>query len=238
MLAVVREPRLDAYVAKLSDALVKHVNSPFPYSFIWYEDRLHNVLPPVAGAPGTLPLMPIDAFQCVLATEPVAVAGGPIFVPLSLLANSPNEAVLAFQLAHAMAHIANRHAARFMTRTDVIASSRFSFWQPTIRVQNATCFQGYKLPMTAATLLGDFERRADSEAVVIVSQAGYTPEAVAAYFATQPSPERAARAFAGHPTPKQRAQAIRNQFAKLPAAIYDAETGGFNEAKALAATLR
>lgn len=117
MLSVVREPRLDAYVAGLSDALARHANSPFPYSVTLYEDRRRNVLPPAAGPAGTLPLMPIDAFQCALAIEPASVAGGAIFVPMSLLANAPNEAVFAFQLAHAMAHIADRHATRFMTRT-------------------------------------------------------------------------------------------------------------------------
>jgi predicted Zn-dependent protease len=238
MLTVVREPKLDAYVARLSDVLARHANSPFSYSFTLYEDRRHNVLPPAAGPAGTLPLMPIDAFQCVLATEPVAVAGGPIFIPLSLLANSPNEAVFAFQLAHAMAHTADRHATRFMTRTDVIVASRFSFWQPAIQVQNETCGQGYKLPMTAMALLDDFEKRADSEAVITMSQADYTPEAIAAYFAAQTAPKNAARTISTHPTPRQRAQAIRNQFAKLPAATYDAATGGFDEARALAATMR
>lgn len=92
--------------------------------------------------------------------------------------------------------------------------------------------------MTAATLLSDFERRADSEAVVIMSQAGYSPDAIAAYFAARRAPKSAARAFSTHPTPKQRAQSIRDQFAKLPVGAYDAATGGFDEAKALAATLR
>lgn len=238
MLTIVREPKLDAYVAKLSDALVKHVDSPFQYGFTLYEDRRRNVLPLAAGPAGTLPLMPIDAFQCVLATEPVAIAGGPIFVPLSLLANSPNEAVFVFQLAHAMAHVADRHATKFMTRTDVIARGFRPEWEPTIQVQNATCGQAYKLPMTAVTLLGDFERRADSEAVVVISQAGYSPEAIAAYFAALRAPNSAARAFSTHPPPKQRAKSIRDEFAKLPAATYDAATGGFDQAKALATILR
>jgi predicted Zn-dependent protease len=238
MLTVVREPKLDAYVAKLADALAKHANSQFPYNFTLYEDRRRNVLPLAAGAPGTLPLMPLDAFQCVLATEPVAVAAGPIFIPLSLLANSPNEAVYVFQLAHAMAHIADRHTTRFMTYTDQVASSFRKLPQPVILVQNASCGQSYKLPFTAMTIASDFERRADSAAVVMMSQAGFSPEAIAAYFAAQPVPKSVARAFSTHPTPKQRAQAIRNQFAKLPAATYGAPTGGFDEAKALAATLR
>jgi Zn-dependent protease with chaperone function len=235
MLTVVREPKLDAYVAKLADALAKYANSPFPYSFTLYEDRRRNVLPLAAGAPGTLPLMPLDAFQCLLATEPVAVAGGPIFVPLSLLANSPNEAVYVFQLAHAMAHISDRHATKFMTHTDLAASGRF---RHDVRVENASCGQAYTVPISAVTLASSFERRADSEAVVMTSQAGYSPEAVAAYLAAQPVPKSAARAFSTHNTPKQRAQAIRNQFANLPAATYGAAAGGFYEARALAATLR
>jgi len=237
-LTVVREPKVDAYVAEVSDALARRANSPFPYSFTLYEDRRRNVLPLAAGAAGTLPLMPLDAFQCVLATEPVAVAGGSIFVPLSLLANSPNEAVFVFQLAHAMAHIADRHATKFMTRTDAIASAAPGLWGPRIQVQNPSCGQSYQLPFTAMALVGDLERRADSAAVVMMSQAGYSPEAIAAYFAAQPAPKSAARAFSTHQTPKQRAQAIRSQFAKLPAVTRNEGAGEFDEVKALAATMR
>ncbi len=220
MLPVVREPKLDAYVAKLGEALAKYGNSPFPFSFTLFEDRRQDDASHAAGVPGILPIMPLDAFQGV-ATEPVAVAGGPIFVPLSLLADSPNEAVLAFQLAHAMAHIADRHATWFMTQTDLTAAKGIA---PRF---NALCWPENGL-----------DKRADFVAVAVISQAGYSPQAIAAYLAAQPARKRAGCPFPTHATPKQRAQAIRSQFARLAPASYDAATGGFDEAKALAATVR
>lgn len=62
--------------------------------------------------------MPFDA--TVSLAEPMAVAGGGIFVPAGLLANSPTEAAFALKLAHAIAHIALRHPTRMATRAEIV----------------------------------------------------------------------------------------------------------------------
>jgi len=50
---------------------------------------------------------------------PVAIPGGHIFVPARMLADAPDEAGFARQLAHAMAHVAERHGFRESARSRV-----------------------------------------------------------------------------------------------------------------------
>jgi predicted Zn-dependent protease len=230
-LPVVHEPKLDAYIAQLGATLAKYANSPFNYTFPVYEDRR-----PSREAAGTVGLMPIDAFQGQ-AGEPVAVAGGPIFIPLSLLAAAPNEAVFAFQLAHAMAHIALRHATKQATRTELTGLDATPSWG----AQNTPVAdrRPTAVPMGMLQFSRSFERQADYVALLIVSQAGYSPESMAVYLSGQPvpvrAPERAAAVFSAHPPPIERSKAIRAKFESLPAATYTAATGVFAEASAIAA---
>src|SRR5258708_4000371 len=111
-LPVVHEAKLDAYLTKLSSELAKHADPQFAYSFTVYEDRKP------LGLQSNEMATPADAFRGK-ATEPVALPGGPIFVPLSLLANAQNEAEFTFQLAHGMAHVALRHSTRQATRGEI-----------------------------------------------------------------------------------------------------------------------
>jgi hypothetical protein len=85
-LPIMHEPKLDAYLAKITAELGKHLPrwSSVSCRFTIYEDRRPAAVQPVAMA------MPADAFH-VQAAEPIALAGGPIFVPLRLLANAQNE---------------------------------------------------------------------------------------------------------------------------------------------------
>jgi beta-barrel assembly-enhancing protease len=226
-LPIVHEPKLDAYIAQLGATLAKYANSPFTYTFTVYEDRKPGSEPDGAGV-----LMPMDAFWGQ-AGEPVAVAGGPIFIPLSLLAAAPNEAVFAFQLAHAMAHIALRHATKQATRTELTGLDATPSWgAQSIPIADR---RPTAVPMGMLQFSRSFERQADYVALRIVSRAGYSPEAMAAYLSGQPAPERAAAAFSAHPTPSERSKAIRAKLESLPAATYTAATGGFAEASAIAA---
>jgi predicted Zn-dependent protease len=213
VLPIVHEPTLDTYIAQLGAVLAKYANSPFTYTFTVYIDRGSReelkaglTSPAAAGAS-----MPMDAFQGQ-AEEPVSVAGGPVFIPLSLLAAAPNEAVFAFQMAHAMAHIALRHRAKLAARKDD-------------RRPGA-------MPMRTLTFAFAYEREADYAAMRMVSQAGYSPEAMAAYLSGQTAAESAV--FWARPTPIQRSRAIRAKSESLPAATYTAATGGFAAARSLA----
>jgi predicted Zn-dependent protease len=227
VLPIVHEPKLDVYIAQLGATLAKYANSRFTYTFMMYEDRRPSKAPAGAWA-----AMPMDAFQGQ-AGEPVAVAGGPIFVPLSLLAAAPDEAVLAFQLAHAMAHIAARHATRQATRTELLGLDASRAQTMPVADRRPTA-----VPLGWLAFARAFEREADYVALSIVSQAGYSPESMAAYLSGQPLPERGAAVLSAHPSPSERSKAIRTKFESLPASTYNAATGGFAEARAVAASIR
>lgn len=230
-LPIVQEPKLDAYVAQLGAALAKYADSPFTYTFTVYEDRRPGQEPPQAGStmPSAGPVMPLDAFRGQ-AGEPVAVAGGPIFIPMSLLASAPNEAVFAFQLAHAMAHTASRHQTRQATKLELMGISA------QVAQDMPAGQRGMAIPMGYVAFSRAAEREADYWAVQIVSQAGYSPEAMASYLSGEPDPKNPV--FSPRPIPSERAKAIRAELEKLPPASYSAATGGFDEAKTLAAAVR
>jgi predicted Zn-dependent protease len=106
-LPLVRVSRIDAYLAKLAILLSEQAGYSLPFRFTVFDDRK-----PFTAYPGEL-AMPLDAFG---SQEPVALPGGFIFVPLSLLAAAHDEPELIFQLAHAMAHATRRHGSRRATR--------------------------------------------------------------------------------------------------------------------------
>lgn len=234
VLPIVHEPMLDAYMAQLGGTLAKNAATPFTYAFTVYEDRRPGNGPRTAGSTrpaGAGAAMPMDAFLGP-ATEPVAVAGGPIFVPLSLLAAAPNESEFAFQLAHAIAHVALRHVTKLATRTDLMGLDL-------LRAQSvslADTRDSGAIPLGVLPLSQAFERQADYVAEHIVSVAGYSPESMEAYLNGQPAPDKVR--FSARPGSGERAKAIRNELKKLPVSSYTAATGRFDEAREMAATVR
>jgi beta-barrel assembly-enhancing protease len=203
-LPMMHDERLDAWMERLGRSLAPspyqsftHPVTLFRYSFTLFDDR--------TPAPARIALtMPFDAAGA--ATEPIAVAGGGVYVPASLLANAPNETIFAFQLAHAIAHIALRHPTRMATRAEVVGNLPPPF------VGDWPANGALGLPAFAQTL----EQQADDLAVELVSAAGYDPAAVVPYL----EPQRAGR--------------VRASSEKLPPRDYRANTGQFEAMKALA----
>lgn len=241
-LPIVHEPKVDAYLAKLTAELAKYASPQFAYSFTVYEDR--KPLGPQWAAMATARAfrMPADAFQGQ-AAEPVALAGGPILVPLSLLADAPDEAALAFQLAHAMAHVALRHVTRMATRQEIqnIASATLQAQGPSGPAAAAILStQPLAMQLGLLTFARGCEREADMVATGIVAEAGYDPGTVVPYLEGQPPADgpRPSRVFSAHPTAGQRAETVRAKMENLPSRVYAAETGEFDEVKALAASVR
>ncbi|MBI1899348.1 MAG: M48 family metalloprotease [Acidobacteria bacterium] len=73
--------------------------------------------------------LPPDVFPCTFAIvegnansthEPLSLPGGYIFVPASLVLAARDEAEFAGMLAHAMAHVAERHGTRQATRGQIL----------------------------------------------------------------------------------------------------------------------
>jgi len=233
-LLMVHEPRLEAYVTLVGAALAKYADPRFDYVFRVYEDRRPGARP---SAPDLVPavngpLMPGDALRGQ-AAEPVAVPGGTIFVPMSLLAGAPNENAFAFQLAHAVAHIASRHGTRLATRVELT--------QMAVEVQPAaqTYPYGDQVDMVSLAFLRAAEREADYRAVQWMAKAGYDPQTLPDSLAAQPKPP-GPKALAVRPLPAERAKAIRHEIEKLQLAAPAAgsQSDAFAEAKALAAAMR
>ncbi len=214
-LSILRQPRLDAYLTNLIASLSKQSPGPFSYSVAVYGGVAQSAAPQL--------VMPADALQYG-ATEPISVAGGAIFVPISLVADAPNEAVLAFQLAHAMAHISLRHATRLATRAE---AARAGGPQPAPR-------------FAFLSFARELELEADAAAVRTMAAIGYDPAQVVAYLQKLPPAgnEGMSTAFSAHPTTAERLEAIRNEIEKLPARRYEAGTDEFEPVRRLAAGLR
>ena len=240
-LPIVHEPKIDAYLAKLTAELAKYASSPFDCSFTVYEDRKPLGLQWVALRNARAVAMPADAFQW-RAAEPVALVGGPILVPLSLLADAPDEAAFAFQLAHAMAHVALRHATRQATRQEILDIGTVALQVQKVSSPAAAAIlstQPLAMQLGMLTLARAFEREADTVAAGIVAEAGYDPATVVAWLEGQPpAGARPSRVFSAHPTMDRRVETVRAKMEKLPSRVYAAETGEFDEVKALAASVR
>jgi predicted Zn-dependent protease len=223
--ARIEDPALNAYVAKLGAAVAQSADQRFPYTFVFYDDRkpLGNPVPAWA--------VPADAGFAH--SEPIAIAGGPIFVPLSLLANSTSESAFAFQLAHAVAHVALRHATKAFTREGLVQIGMIP-----LQSSGKTWAEAAQLgvPLGLLQFARAAERQADFLAVSLVDAAGYNPLDAVPYLETLP--ESRPQALSAHPLGSSRAAAVRDAAGKLPTRTYEADTGQFQAMKAQAKNLK
>jgi len=228
-LPVVHVAKLDAYLGKLGAALTNHSGAPQPFSFTVFDDRK-----PFTAYPGEL-AMPADAFG---SHEPVALPGGFVFVPLSAIAASRDEAALAFQLAHAMAHIARRHGSRRATREELagMVGVDVSIRVPVIQVDLSA---GRELAGRLAGLqyARTLELEGDRVAAAMVAQAGFDPEAFVRYLEAQP-PASGSRTFSAEPAIAKRIAVIEEAIALLPLRTYANSSAEFAQAQALALAIQ
>jgi predicted Zn-dependent protease len=220
-LPIIHDPKLDAYGARLGALLAEHSDQGFAFRFRFYDDRLSPPEPPLPAM-----MFPADAFKGKPA-EPIAVAGGPIFIPLSLLADADSEGEFAAQLAHAMAHIALRHSSRLATRGQIIS------YYPAGSQAPATA------PLGFLTFARQFELQADQLAVGAIAEAGYDPTAMVLYLEQhRPSDGgQVSQVFSAHPTASKRIETVNVAIRELPARLYSAGTGEFEAMKATSGRL-
>ena len=145
--------------------------------------------------------------------EPVAFPGGPIFISAELIAAARNEAEFASMLAHAMAHVAERHWTKNATRFDIMQTG----------VPPPPPGAAAPVPLGMIQFQRQFERQADYIAVNAMASAGYDPQGLASYLERmQPLRRAVAGAFDLLPPREERVKAIRGAIAKLPARTYQA----------------
>ncbi|MGH9666344.1 MAG: M48 family metalloprotease, partial [Bryobacteraceae bacterium] len=196
----VEDGPLAAYVATLGAGLDRHVlANPFPFTFRIYDDTKPGSKPP--AGPMMFPYEVKDRRDL----EPVAIAGGPIFVPLGLLRKAGSEPELAAALAHAMAHIALRHSVRMAALALGIVSA------PSGLLEQAR----------------KYELDADALAVRILADSGSDPGALVAWL-SKPPDERTFQQvmLSSLPLRPNRIEAIRNVLAGLPRREYAANPFG------------
>jgi predicted Zn-dependent protease len=122
------------------------------------------------------------------------VAGGPILVPMGLLAGAENEAEFAFQLSHAVAHIALRHGTRQATRLEISGIGSMALKNatgPTVEAMRSGVEQSRQSNAISMARLAEAE--ADAAAVGVLAAAGYDPRAAVRYLERLPAPDNAPR---------------------------------------------
>jgi predicted Zn-dependent protease len=186
--SAVESPAVRDYVQRIGGQLAGQLtNAPFSYTFsVISDDR--------GGR----------------AHEPLSFPGGYIFVPTSFILAAHDDAEFAGMLAHAMAHVAERHGTRLATRSEVakMATIPIVFMGSDGMGEAAEAL----IPIGFRKARRGFETEADMLAVKMTSGAGYDPEALVRYIArTQPEDSR-----------EFRVAGIEDVIRKLPLRTYSA----------------
>ncbi len=233
--SAVHNQKLDDYFERLRSDLATalsaaHPGEPqFPWRIVLFEDRKPFELRPV-------PLvMPVDALQ-IRATEPVAIAGGTILIPMSLVAGAAEEPYLAFQLAHAMAHITLRHGTKEATRLELLQLATVPLQAPPGNAAARMILVSHGASMQAGMALfaRTFELQADDFAISLIAGAGYDPETAARYLEPPPDPG----VLSAHPGLERRMNAVTAAISRLPARTYGVSSIEFDQIKTIAATVQ
>lgn len=158
-------PAVQQYVAAVGESLRAHLpDSTLTFTFSVIEDS---------------PTGPMR--------EPMALPGGYIFVPASLILDARDEAEFAGMLAHAMAHVAERHGTRAATRGQMANAGTI----PLIYMggwAGAGAAGSVLVPVGFLKDQRNYELEADRDAVRLMSAAGFDPRALVDYVARMQPP--------------------------------------------------
>jgi predicted Zn-dependent protease len=140
-LTVVNNSEITTYVDRITAAILRQMpRREYKFAITVFDDA--------AGFGRPENATPWDAAQKNL-EEPVAFPNGEIFLPVGVLKKARTEADLIHAIAHAMAHVADRHVTRLLTRAKLIAPATN---QPREDAQQK---------MVLASFRQQFEERAD-----------------------------------------------------------------------------
>jgi beta-barrel assembly-enhancing protease len=169
-----------------------------------------------------------------------ALPGGYFYVDSGLLIAADNEAELAGVMAHEIAHVSACHAAREMSRGQLMqmASIALIFVGGGIgyAVQNIA---GLAMPMGFLKFTRGFEAEADYLGIEYMYKAGYDPQALTAFFEKvkaleKHKPGTITKAFDTHPQTPDRIEKTQKEINTLlpPLAEYKLDTSEFEDVKA------
>ncbi|HEY1760799.1 MAG TPA: M48 family metalloprotease [Bryobacteraceae bacterium] len=145
-----------SYVQQMGAKLAAQLpESSFPYTFALIADSKN------AGGSG-------DALE-----EPLAIPGGYVFVPARMFLTAQDDSEFAGLLAHAMAHVAERHGTRAASMNTLGAMAGTPV--------KANPASPMLIPASYVNFSGSFEQEADGLALKMVATAGYDPQGLIRY---------------------------------------------------------
>lgn len=150
--------------------------------------------------------------------EPIALPGGHIFVPAGLILTAHNESEFAGMLAHAIAHVAERHDTRFATRTDMANRSAV----PIVYMGASIGGEDLAIPLGFLRLARSFELQADVLGAQVAAKAGYDPSGLSTYIGRVQidRPEGIGRQFSAIPPRRLRVAELEKLIRNLPPSTY------------------
>ena len=232
------EIRMGKQYAQQIDATVKLVQDPVVNEYV---NRLGQNLVRNSDAKVPFTIKVVDSDE----VNAFALPGGFFYVNSGLILAADEEAELAGVMAHEIAHVAARHAAREMTRSQWlnIGSIPLIFIGGGIgyAVQSAASLA---VPLTFLSFSRSFEAEADYLGVQYMYKSGYDPQAFLSFFEKLQAKEKKkpgtlSKAFSTHPQTPDRIEKSQEEIAKiLPArAQYTVTTSEFDDVKARLASL-
>jgi predicted Zn-dependent protease len=187
-----------------------------------------------ASVPFTIKVLDTDEINAFV------LPGGFFYVDSGLILAAHNEAELAGVMAHEVAHVAACHAARQMSRRQLMNLATI----PLIFVGGGIVYAvqsvaGLVVPLGAMKFSRSFESEADFLGVEYMYKAGYDPQALTSFFETlqaveKQKPGTLAKAFAAHPQTKDRVKKMQREIDTLlpPKPEYKLDTSEFADVKA------
>jgi beta-barrel assembly-enhancing protease len=215
---LVTDPVVTEYVNRIGQNLVRNSDAQVPFTIKVIDSDVVNAM---------------------------ALPGGFFYVNSGLILAADEEAEMAGVMAHEIAHVAACHAAREMSRANLMQIASIPF----IFIGGGIGYAGYELAGPAA-LMGilkfsrGFEAEADYLGVEYMYRAGYDPSAFVSFFEKiqameKKKPGTVSKMFETHPQNADRIEKSQEEIRKiLPAkAQYVVTTSEFDEVKARLAAI-
>jgi predicted Zn-dependent protease len=224
--------------SKAIDAATKQINDPIIAEYV---NRIGQNLVSNSDAKVPFTIRVIDSDEI----NAFAFPGGFLYLNSGLILAAQDEAELAGVMAHEIAHVAARHAARQRTRSQMfnLASIPLIFVSGGIGVAVQQGLQ-FAIPFSMTKFSRSFEAEADYLGVEYLYKAGYDPQAFVSFFERLQAQEKQkpgfiTRAFSSHPQTADRVRKTQREIGRiLPAReVYLVTTSDFDDVKSRLASI-
>jgi Zn-dependent protease with chaperone function len=172
-----------------------------------------------------------------------ALPGGPMFVNTGLLKAVDNEAQLAGVMGHEMSHVILRHGTNQASKQNLLQIPALLagavLGNGSLLGQLAQAGVGFGFNSVLLKFSRTDESQADRLGARLMAEAGYNPIELARFFEKLggEAGSRAPEFLSDHPNPGNREQAIEQEIRTFPQQDYGYQTGEFERAKQMAATI-